>query len=104
MQNQGKIKLKTLKVIAFKMFMDRIGIPNLNKIEALVKMYGRNGYSCANYLTLADLYIYEVVTSCIYSNDLGSLQNYDGVQGVCMSVENSPRLFNYIKNRNRLYF
>ena len=86
------------------MFMDRVGAPNLNKIETLIQMYGRNGYSCANYITLADIYIYEVVTTCIYSNDLSSLQNYPEIQRVCMSVENSPRLFCYIRNRNRLYF
>ena len=84
--------------------MDKNGYANLNKIETLIQMYGRNGYSVANYLTLADLYLYEVVTSCIHSHDLGALRNYPEIQRVRNSVESSPRVANYVKNRFRSRF
>ncbi len=77
--------------------------PSFEKIEKLIKMYGKNGFSVGSSLTWADLFVFEL-TNNIIELESTAFEKFKEIQNVRKSVESTPRLAEYINNRAKTGF
>ena len=92
-----------LKEQAVKTFIEKTVNPNLEKVEKLIKMYGKKGFSVGQSLTWADLFIFEL-TSNILEADNNALTNFAEIIQIRKSVEATPRIAEYLKARAKTGF
>ena len=83
--------------------MEKLVNPSFEKIEKLIKMYGKNGFCVGSSLTWADLFIYEL-TNNILELESAAFEMFKEIQSVRKSVESNPRIAEYIKNRAKTGF
>ena len=72
----------------------------LGRYENLVKMYGSKGFSVGDNLKWSDLSIYDTLSIMFFINmDIGLLEAFPRVNEIFKTVENNPKIKEYVKNR-----
>ena len=95
--------VKTDKAQAVRNFLEKSVNPNFEKIEKLVKMYGRNGWSVGSSLTWADLFIYELSNN-ILEVESGAFDKFLDITKIRKLVESTPKVSEYIRARAKTGF
>nr|UOU03303.1 glutathione S-transferase sigma 14 [Brachionus rubens] len=74
---------------------------NLERIQRLVELYGSNGYSVGDQLTVADLFIHDILTNLIELKPF-VLDDYQLLKENRTTTENNQHLKSYLNQRREL--
>nr|AYN44508.1 glutathione S-transferase S14 [Brachionus rotundiformis] len=81
-------------------FLNKIAKYFLQKIQILIQKFGTNGYAVGNEITVADLFIYDLVTNMI-KLDPFILENYPNLKENRNQVEENQNLQSYFKEKRK---
>lgn len=79
-------------------FLAEDALAHLERIEKLLNLYGKDGFSVGNSLKWSDLHLYDV-TSIILSLNKDILNNFPRIQAVRKTVVSNEKISAYLKAR-----
>ncbi|RNA39301.1 glutathione S-transferase sigma 2 [Brachionus plicatilis] len=82
-------------------FLKHVAEDFLKNIEILITKFGKNGYAVGNKLTVADLFIHDLVSNMI-KLDSFVLDNYSKLKQNRNKVEEDSNLKSYLDNRRKM--
>ncbi|CAF0719011.1 unnamed protein product [Brachionus calyciflorus] len=82
-------------------FLDNVAPSNLQKLQQLVEQYGSEGFSVGEQLTVADLFIHDIITNLIFL-DAFILDPYPLLKQNRNATESNDSLRSYLEQRKQL--